>query len=206
MLRHDDMFRWISCLVALVLSATLSQAAGDARAQEVVELLAGRFRAMKAYTVIFEVQGADFATEGSYAVEGDRYYMRVGDAEAYSDGESKWEIDPVKREVVVDVVDRSSRSLLNNPTRAFDFLGDAFVSELLPSENGLYRLQLTPADKGAVMSAVTVEVAADGTPHAVVYDLDGDTLRIDIRRIASSADVKRFDAGAYPGYETIDFR
>ena len=89
---------------------------------------------------------------------------------------------------------------------AFDFLGDAFVSELLPSENGLYRLQLTPADKGAVMSAVTVEVAADGTPHAVVYDLDGDTLRIDIRRIASSADVKRFDAGAYPGYETIDFR
>lgn len=62
-----------------------------------------RFRAMKAYTVTFAVEGDDFAAEGSYAVEGDRYYMRVGDAEAYSDGVSKWEVDPSKREVVVDV-------------------------------------------------------------------------------------------------------
>ena len=88
---------------------------------------------MKAYTVTFAVEGDDFAAEGSYAVEGDRYYMRVGDAEAYSDGVSKWEVDPSKREVVVDVVDTQSRSLLGNPTRAFDFLDDAFRSELLPS-------------------------------------------------------------------------
>ena len=74
--------------------------------------------------------------------------MRVGDAEAYSDGVSKWEVDPSKREVVVDVVDTQSRSLLGNPTRAFDFLDDAFRSELLPSEGEVRRLRLTPVDKG----------------------------------------------------------
>ena len=130
----------------------------------------------------------------------------AGDAEAYSDGVSKWEVDPSKREVVVDVVDTQSRSLLGNPTRAFDFLDDAFRSELLPSEGEVRRLRLTPVDKGAAMSSITVDVAADGSPRAVIYDLDGERMRIEIRRIEPSAEVRRFDAADYAGYELIDFR
>ena len=124
----------------------------------------------------------------------------------YSDGVSKWEVDPSKREVVVDVVDTQSRSLLGNPTRAFDFLDDAFRSELLPSEGEVRRLRLTPVDKGAAMSSITVDVAADGSPRAVIYDLDGERMRIEIRRIEPSAEVRRFDAADYAGYELIDFR
>ncbi len=125
--RPGGLLRWALCLAALVSLLPL-RAADDAPARKVAGELAARFRAMKAYTVTFAVEGDDFAAEGSYAVEGDRYYMRVGDAEAYSDGVSKWEVDPSKREVVVDVVDTQSRSLLGNPTRAFDFLDDAFRS------------------------------------------------------------------------------
>ena len=193
--RPGGLLRWALCLAALVSLLPL-RAADDASARKVAGELAARFRAMKAYTVTFAVEGDDFAAEGSYAVEGDRYYMRVGDAEAYSDGVSKWEVDPSKREVVVDVVDTQSRSLLGNPTRAFDFLDDAFRSELLP----------TPVDKGAAMSSITVDVAADGSPRAVIYDLDGERMRIEIRRIEPSAEVRRFDAADYAGYELIDFR
>lgn len=205
MIRCCDPFRWMLCLAALLFVLPL-RAADDARAREAVGELAARFRAMKAYTVTFAVEGADFAAEGSYAVEGDRYYMRVGDAEAYCDGRSKWEVDPSKREVVIDVVDTTSRSLLSNPTRAFDFLDDAFRSELLPSEGGVRRLRLVPTDKGAVMSSITVDVASDGSPRAVTYDLDGERIRIAIRRIEPSAEVRRFDAARYAGYELIDFR
>ena len=106
----------------------------------------------------------------------------------------------------VDVVDTQSRSLLGNPTRAFDFLDDAFRSELLPSEGEVRRLRLTPVDKGAAMSSITVDVAADGSPRAVIYDLDGERMRIEIRRIEPSAEVRRFDAADYAGYELIDFR
>ena len=109
--RPGGLLRWALCLAALVSLLPL-RAADDAPARKVAGELAARFRAMKAYTVTFAVEGDDFAAEGSYAVEGDRYYMRVGDAEAYSDGVSKWEVDPSKREVVVDVVDTQSRSLL----------------------------------------------------------------------------------------------
>ena len=203
--RPGGLLRWALCLAALVSLLPL-RAADDAPARKVAGELAARFRAMKAYTVTFAVEGDDFAAEGSYAVEGDRYYMRVGDAEAYSDGVSKWEVDPSKREVVVDVVDTQSRSLLGNPTRAFDFLDDAFRSELLPSEGEVRRLRLTPGDKGAAMSSITVDVAADGSPRAVIYDLDGERMRIEIRRIEPSAEVRRFDAADYAGYELIDFR
>ena len=194
--RPGGLLRWALCLAALVSLLPL-RAADDAPARKVAGELAARFRAMKAYTVTFAVEGDDFAAEGSYAVEGDRYYMRVGDAEAYSDGVSKWE---------VDVVDTQSRSLLGNPTRAFDFLDDAFRSELLPSEGEVRRLRLTPVDKGAAMSSITVDVAADGSPRAVIYDLDGERMRIEIRRIEPSAEVRRFDAADYAGYELIDFR
>ena len=182
--RPGGLLRWALCLAALVSLLPL-RAADDAPARKVA---------------------GELAAEGSYAVEGDRYYMRVGDAEAYSDGVSKWEVDPSKREVVVDVVDTQSRSLLGNPTRAFDFLDDAFRSELLPSEGEVRRLRLTPVDKGAAMSSITVDVAADGSPRAVIYDLDGERMRIEIRRIEPSAEVRRFDAADYAGYELIDFR
>ncbi len=205
MIRFDHLLRRTLCLAALICCPAL-RAADDAGAREAVERLAARFRAMPEYTVTFTAEGADFAAEGSYAVEGDRYYMRVGDTEVYCDGASKWEVDPAKREVVIDVVDTESRSLLGNPTRAFDFLDDAFRSELLPSEGGMQRLRLTPTDKGAVMSSVTVDVAADGSPRTVTYDLDGERIRIAIRRIEPSAEVRRFDAGRYAGYEIIDFR
>ncbi len=205
MIRFDHLLRRTLCLAVLICCPAL-RAAHDAGAREAVERLAARFRAMPEYTVTFTAEGADFAAEGSYAVEGDRYYMRVGDAEVYCDGASKWEVDPAKREVVIDVVDTESRSLLGNPTRAFDFLDDAFRSELLPSEGGMQRLRLTPTDKGAVMSSVTVDVAADGSPRTVTYDLDGERIRIAIRRIEPSAEVRRFDAGRYAGYEIIDFR
>lgn len=197
--------RWVLCLAALLACPAL-RAAGDAGARAAAGRLAARFRAMPAYTVTFAVEGADFAAEGSYAVEGDCYYMRVGDAEAYGDGASKWEVDPAKREVVIDVVDTESRSLLGNPTRAFDFLDDAFGCELLPSEGGMQRLRFTPRDRGAAMSSITVAVAADGSPGSVVYDLDGERIRIAIRRIEPSAEVRRFDAARYAGYELIDFR
>ena len=205
MIRLDSLLRWLLCLAALFSGSAL-RAAGDADARAAAGRLAARFRAMPAYTVTFAVEGADFAAEGSYAVEGDRYYMRVGDAEVYGDGASKWEIDPAKREVVIDVVDTESRSLLGNPTRAFDFLDDAFRCELLPSEGGVQRLRFTPTDKGAAMSSITVDAAGDGSPRTVTYDLDGERIRIAIRRIEPSAEVRRFDAARYAGYELIDFR
>lgn len=172
-----------------------------------VERLAETFGRMSSYAVTFRVQSGDYTAEGRYAVRGDAYYLTLGGAEVYSDGRAKREVDPERREVVIDVVDTASRNLLNNPTRAFDFLDDAFRCEESPVREGSCTLRLTPTDRRAVMSTITVEVdVATACPRWVEYDLDGDRVRIDILRIEEGAEVRAFDEAEYAGYEFIDFR
>ena len=205
--RPGGLLRWALCLAALVSLLPL-RAADDAPARKVAGELAARFRAMKAYTVTFAVEGDDFAAEGSYAVEGDRYYMRVGDAEACSDGVSKWEVDPSKREVVVDVVDTQSRSLLGNPTRAFDFLDGQFASEYLGERPEGVAVRLTPLEGRSAVGRIEVCVdPQSGLPRSVNYEIDGDHVVIRVCGVASRKEpLPMFDAAAYAGYEFIDFR
>ena len=58
--RPGGLLRWALCLAALVSLLPL-RAADDAPARKVAGELAARFRAMKAYTVTFAVEGDDFA-------------------------------------------------------------------------------------------------------------------------------------------------
>ncbi len=190
----------------LLLFVGQSYAADNGRARQVVETLANYFRAMPSYTVHFTVDAADFRTEGSYAVEDDNFYMLIGRAEAFSDGKTKWEVDPQHREVVIDRVDTSSRNLLGNPTHAFDFINSEFRAELLSTQGNMQRLRLTPTQKESTLSVITIEVEAGGKPRTLSYDADGDTLTIRIDRIEPQAQLKRFAKNAYPGYEIIDFR
>ena len=56
----------------------------------------------------------------SYAVEGEGYYLVLGDAEVYCDGAVRYEVDNRRREVTIDVVDTDSRNILNNPASCFN--------------------------------------------------------------------------------------
>ena len=159
--RPGGLLRWALCLAALVSLLPL-RAADDAPARKVAGELAARFRAMKAYTVTFAVEGDDFAAEGSYAVEGDRYYMRVGDAEAYSDGVSKWEVDPSKREVVVDVVDTQSLVAAGFIKRDYvlvKVLGDGELTKKLTVK--VDRPKLTPEEEKKLMQAMHEKKASE---------------------------------------------
>ena len=86
----------------------------DGRAAEILEKLAAGFRALGAYGVTFEVSSDEYTTRGRYAVEGENYYIAVGEAEVYCDGKIRYEIDNRRREVTIDDVDTSSRNLLSN--------------------------------------------------------------------------------------------
>ena len=55
----------------------------DGRAAEILENLAAGFRALGAYGVTFEVSSDEYTTRGRYAVEGENYYIAVGEAEVY---------------------------------------------------------------------------------------------------------------------------
>ena len=66
-------------LLSALVAAVPAFAAGD-RAAAIVARVAEEFRAMGNYVVTFAVETGGQTVEGRYAVDGDRYYLAVGDA------------------------------------------------------------------------------------------------------------------------------
>lgn len=181
----------------------------DGRAAEILEKLAAGFRALGAYGVAFEVSSDEYTTRGRYAVEGENYYIAVGEAEVYCDGKIRYEIDNRRREVTIDDVDTSSRNLLSNPAHAFDFIGTQYAPSLVSDANGRAVVRLTPTSADASPAGeilVTVDTAAM-RPESLRYDYDGEQVGIAVLGVAPlDTPLKAFSKGDYKGYEFIDFR
>ena len=181
----------------------------DGRAAEILENLAAGFRALGAYGVTFEVSSDEYTTRGRYAVEGEKYYIAVGEAEVYCDGKIRYEIDNRRREVTIDDVDTSSRNLLSNPAHAFDFIGTQYAPSLVSDANGRAVVRLTPTSADVSPAGeilVTVDTAAM-RPVSLRYDYDGEQVGIAVLGVAPlDTPLKAFSKGDYKGYEFIDFR
>lgn len=196
-------------LLFVVLLACVGPVAAGNRAAEILERLAAGFRAMKGYEVAFEVEAGESRIGGSYAVEGQGYYLTLGDAEVFCDGAVRYEVDHARREVTIVGVDTTSRNILNNPVRAFDFLGSEYLPELLSEADGRAVVRLTPAaGNNSPAGTVTVTVStATMRPELLDYDYEGERVRITIGRVAPLGEpLRTFDRKGCEGYEFIDFR
>lgn len=195
-------------LTAMLLPGLFAATAAD-RASEILERLAAGFRAMKSYEVRFEIEAEEFTAAGRYTVDGEAYCLEVDDAEVFSDGKVRYEVDNRRREVTVVEVDRESRNLLNNPVRAFDFLGSQYAATLLSDEGGRALVRLTPSDGEASATGTVVVTVSTSTmrPERLEYDYDGERVTVRILGVAApEAPLRRFDRKNFDGYEMIDFR
>lgn len=167
------------------------------------------FRALGAYGVSFEVRSDEYVTRGRYAVEGEGYYLVLGDAEVYCDGAVRFEVDNRRREVTIDVVDTDSRNILNNPVHAFDFLGSEYAASLVGEQEGRAVVRLTPAP-GNTSSAGNIVLTVDTAamrPVSLRYDYDGEQVQVSVLGIKPlETPLKAFAKDNYAGYEFIDFR
>ena len=200
------MKRW---LLLLAMAAGVGTVSAAGRAAEILEGLAAGFRAMKGYEVDFVIEAGDYRAEGSYAVQGAGYALSLGDAEVYGDEKVRYEVDNDRREVTIAGVDSTSRNILNNPVRAFDFLGDDYRAELLSETGGKAVVRLTPVEgSGASAGTVAVTVStATMRPEVLDYDYEGERVRITIGRVAPLGEpLRTFDRKRCEGYEFIDFR
>ena len=196
-------------LVLLALTTGVCTASAAGRATEVLERLAAGFRAMNGYSVGFEVSSGDYEARGSYIVEGKGYYLVLSDAEVFADGEVRYEIDNKRREVTVTEVDTTSRNILNNPVRAFDFLGSEYTPSLVSEAGGRAVVRLTPtAGNDSPAGNITLTVSTDTMrPLSLSYDYDGEQVLVKVLEVAPlTGHVRLFDRKKYEGYEFIDFR
>lgn len=189
--------------------AATSAADPSPRAGELLRQLVASIKAMGDYGVSFAVEADGYAVEGHYSVSGNRYSMTLGDAEVFCDGKVRYEVDHRRREVVIDRVNESSRNIVDNPTRAFDFLDAQYRASLVSEAGSCAVVRLTPAEGDALpVGSILLEVDTSAAkPRSLTYDFDGEQIVVRVSRIAAEhAALRTFDASACKGYEFIDFR
>ncbi len=194
-------------LLAVWLLVSVSGVQADERSKTLLAALQRRVEQMAGYAVTFTLQIDEREMAGRYVVRGEHYYMQVGEAEVYADGEARYEVDPTKHEVVVDVVDLSSHNMLQNPTRAFTFLEHDFDHAFSSEAAGQATLLLRPKAYKSLSEVTLVLDTKSFTPRLLVYDTDGDRLQIVITSFEESvAPIPSFDPARYIDFELIDFR
>lgn len=193
-------------LSALALLICVS-AVADEQSKTVLQRVAHYVEALGAYDAKFKVAAGDYTTEGSYAVSGDNYYITLDEAEVYSDGKVRYEVDHNREEVNVDNVDLTSRNVLDNPTRCFDFVDSGYESDMFEQNGSQQTIHLRSTD--AVIEGdiyLTID-AASARPQRLEYKLYDDIIVVDVISLEKrKTKINSFDKSKYKDYEIIDFR
>lgn len=196
---------YMFCLSALLTLLSLPCFASS-RSSELLGGVERYVASLGGYRVDFlvDIQGSQI--EGYYEVRGESYFLKVGAAEVYCDGKVRYEVDPEKREVIIDNVDPSSRNILANPTKAFRLLDSGYTHQLLSEQQGSATVRLEPATKSQGVIDLKIRTS-DMQPLSLNYNADSQQVSIRVNSIASSSTpLKSFSSKLYPSYELIDFR
>lgn len=198
------MRRFIFLICVLVMSWS---AAAEESAWQILQRVSDYMDSQKGYEVAFTIQAEGYNAEGRYCVKDDSYYIEVADAEVYSDGKVRYEVDNARREVNIDNMDGNSRNIMDNPTRCFDFVEEEYLAELVEQSADEATLRLQAKDKSVEGEIYLVVEPQTGVPLRVEYVLYGDRMSVKVDSISKwSGGVKSFSRADYKEYEMIDFR
>lgn len=197
----------ISLSLLLVLGLTaVAQTANDAK--NVLTGLKQYIAKLGRYEAAFALQAGDYKDEGRYLVDGDTYHIVVGNiAEVYCDGKVRYEVDNEREEVNIDVVDASSRNILDNPTRCFDFVGSDYRATVVAQDEKQITLKLVSTDEKVEGEILLTVDAATYTPKEIEYHLYDERFNVKILSLAKTkSSPAKFDRSRYRNHEIIDFR
>lgn len=199
-------------LVALF-AAVMSVVAGYSQSgSEVLRAMAEKVASLGSYYIDFELEMpmAEGVSKGECRVDGEKYVISIEGMMQGSDGVTLWVVNGLNEEVMLDSPRTDSRSLFDNPTKAFDFAEELFdivsFKESSPKE---WELHLRPAE-GVLDGIDVVELRVDKTtllPTRLGYDMAGVGLYVNIRSLRSEKFPESdFQPPKPEGYEVIDFR
>lgn len=146
--------------------------------------------------------------KGEVLIKGQKYYLKQGETEIYSDGTKNWNYDG-ESEVTVSEVDEDSKAF--SPQKFLsNFYDKDFTYNLVSSAGNYHQIELTPVDKRKNFKKVTVFVdkAKNMVTKAQVLDKSDNTVEFSLSNINTSASIPdskfRFDEKAHPGVEVIN--
>ncbi|MBO7301028.1 MAG: hypothetical protein J6U53_06490 [Tidjanibacter sp.] len=179
---------------------------------EVLRAMSQRVAELAPYRIEFslEMPGAESGSDGYCLVDGERYVIGIEELRQGYDGESVWTVNGLNSEITLDEPKPQSRSLFDNPTRAFDFEEGMFeIVGFDEGGGGVWKVVLRPAE-GVLdgIERVVLEVSrATNLPTLLGYDMGGVGLFVRIKKFAHTTPTDGdFAQPVIEGFEVIDFR
>lgn len=195
-------------LTILVVATLVSwSAVAEENVWQILQRVSAYMDSAAGYEVQFEIKSADFSSLGSYRVKDDSYYISIVGAEVYSDGDVRYEVDNTRKEVNIDQMDYSSRNILDNPTRCFDFVEDDYSAEVVNRTDDSVTIKLQSKDEAIEGEIFITILTTTAAPTKLAYKLYDETIEVIVASVNSKIkSVKEFERSAYKDYEIIDFR
>lgn len=195
--------KYIFSLLLTVLSTSLAW--GDSQGEEALRELSQRLKTMGHYEadIMVDVDGSTMS--GHYRVSGDRYHVNMGSVEFWGEGESRYEVSHKIEEVVISKPIVEDNTLLNNPSQAFDLVGQGFDVVLRGRT-----IVLTPnssAESGVDVDHIEIDLNDNNLPTKITYEADGNRAVVELSNMKQSkSELKGVDISKYKKYDVVDLR
>ncbi len=187
----------------LALFATL-QVFADSQGDKALADLSQRLKDLGSYHSDIEVQTKGSLVKGTYEVRGDDFHIDLGSVEYWGEGDRRYEVTHKIKEIVVEQMDNSNKMILNNPTKAFDFVADDF--DVVVHQGFVITLTPKNREKGLEIDRVTIALDSKSLlPRNIVYEAEGDRAIVEFKSLkASKSSFKSIDLGKYKDYDIVD--
>lgn len=177
----------------MVVSSTSAQ--NDANAKKILDAVSARLKTYKGITAGFNLVSKSRAGKvnnnvpGRISIKGNKYYIKQGRTEIFSDGNKTWNYNG-NDEVTVNTVDADGQTL--TPQKLLtNFYDKDFTYKLVSSAGNYNEIQMVPTDKRKNFKQVNVFVDKSKMmiTKARVLDKSNNTIEFNLSNINTAANI-----------------
>ena len=182
-------------------------------AKSVLDNVSAKLKTFKGITANFSYTTKDRknvnrgSVKGEILIKGNKYYIKQGQTEIYSDGAKIWNYNG-ENEVTVVAADDDSKTLTPQKLLS-DFYDKDFTYKLVSSTGNYYEIQMTPTDQRKNFKQVNVFVdkKKNLVTKAKVLDKSDNTIEFSLSNVNTNATIPDtrfvFDTAKHPDVEVI---
>lgn len=182
-------------ITALAVLSGSVNAQNDANAKKILDAVTAKIKSYKGITARFNLVSKSRSgrvnnnVSGRISIKGDKYYIKKGRTEIFSDGSKTWNYNG-NDEVTVTAVDADNQAL--SPHRLLsNFYDNDFTYKLVSSAGNYNQIELMPKDKRKNFQRVDVFVDKSKMmiTKARILDKSNNTIQFNLTNINTGASI-----------------
>ncbi len=182
-------------VVALVMIAGSVEAQNDANAKKVLDAVSSKLKTFKGISANFSYVSKSRSGKvnnnvaGKIAIKGQKYYIKQGATEIFSDGAKTWNYNG-NNEVTVSTPDADNQTLTPQKLLS-NFYDKDFTYRLVSSTGNFHEIEMMPIDKRKNFQKVNVFVDKTKTmiTKARILDKSSNTIEFALNTINTNASI-----------------